>query len=155
MTLDLSIQWKGLCTKAVNLYWTKSLVAYIKTKKSLRYLSTNSLRVGLPQLIWRDIQAGDQVKRSIVRARILTGTYTLQSNRYTFSNETVNSTCLHCQLEDEDIHNVVCRCPAFYEYRVSALSQLRRAVIEATDPETWSAYLVKILGKYSEDTCMH
>ena len=123
--LDLSKQqWKGLCTKAVNSYWTMSLVADIRTKKSLGYLSTNSLRVGLPHLIWRDIQAGGQV-RSIVRARILTGTYTLQSNQYTFSNKTVNPTCLHCQLEDEDIHHVVCRCPAFYKYCVSALSQLR------------------------------
>ena len=63
----------------------------------------------------------------------------------------VDPTCLHCQLEDEVIHHVVCRCSAFYYYRVSALSQFRRAVIEATDPETWTAYfthwgnIVKIL----------
>ena len=99
--LDLSKQHrKGLCTKAVNSYWTKSLVAVIKAKKSLCSLSTHSLRVGLPCLIWRDIEAAGQV---------FTGTYSLQANRYIFSNKIVDLTCLHCQLEDEDIHHGICR----------------------------------------------
>ena len=88
-----------------------------------------------PHLIWRDIESGVQVRRSFVRARILTATYTLQSNQSTFSHKTVDPSCPHCQLEDDDIHHVVCRCPAFYEYRVSVLSQFRQAVIEAG---TWN-----------------
>ena len=68
VTLDLNKQLlKGLCTKAVNSYKTKSLVADIKTKKSSCYLSTHSLRVGLPHLIiWRDTEAGGQVRRSSI-----------------------------------------------------------------------------------------
>ena len=122
VVLDISKgQWKSMCIKAIISFWTKVFVKDIKSKKTLQYLKTNSLRVGTTHLVWRNLEATRQVKRSIVRARIRTGTYTLQATRRTFSKKSINSTCLHCQLEDEDLHHMVCRCPAFYEYRVLAL----------------------------------
>ena len=90
----------------------------VKSKKSLKYLKTSSLRVGTTHLVWRDLETAVQVKRSIMRARILTGTYTIQVNIHTFSKKTVDSTCNHCQLEEEDLHHMVCGCRVFYEYRM-------------------------------------
>ena len=89
----------------------------VKSKKSMKYLETSSLRVGTTHLLWRDQETAALLKRSIVRARILTGTYTLQANRHTFSKKTVDSTCNHCQHEAEYLHHMVCRCQVFYEYR--------------------------------------
>ena len=37
-----------------------------KSKKSLKYLETSSLRVGTTHLVWRDLETAAQVKRSIV-----------------------------------------------------------------------------------------
>ena len=105
-------------TKAINLFWTKTLVTDIKSKKTLPYLEVHSLRVGRTHLTWREIETASQVKRSIVRTRIITGTYTLQSNRHTFNKNTVDPTCPLCQLEEEDLRHMVCQCPAFCDYRV-------------------------------------
>ena len=58
----------------------KVFVKDVKSKKSLKYLETSSLRVGTTHLVWRDLETAAQVKRSTVRARILTGTYNLQAN---------------------------------------------------------------------------
>ena len=101
VTFDISkLQWKSMYTKAINSFWTKSLVTAIKSKKTLRSLETHNLRVGTMHTTWREIETASQVKRSIVRARIITGTYTLQSNRHTFSKKTVDPTCILCQLEE-------------------------------------------------------
>ena len=138
---DISkFQWKRTCIKANHSFWTKVFVKDVKSKKSLKYLETSSLRVGTTHLVWRDLETAAQVKRSIVRARILTGTYTLQANRHTFSKKTVDSTCNHCQLEAEDLHHMVCRCPVFYEYRNVAVKQLRDIVLQKCEYSVWDCH---------------
>ena len=98
------LQWKHMCTKAVNTFWTKQLVNDIKTKKSLKNLSVNNLCVGTTQLIWRTVESSvTDVNKAVVKARILTGTYILQKNRQTFSSGTVDAVCWHCYLEDKDL----------------------------------------------------
>ena len=100
-----------MCAKAVNSFWTKQLVGDIKTKKILRYLSIHNLRVGTTHLVWRTVESlVADVKKAVVKARILTDTYILQ----TFSNGTVDAVCRHCCLEDEDLLHLLARCPAFY-----------------------------------------
>ena len=104
------LQWKHMCTKAVNTFWTKQLVNDIKTKKSLKNLSVNNLRVGTTHLIWRTVESSvTDVRKAVVKARILTGTYILQKNRQTFSSGTVDAVCRHCYLEDEDLLRGVIR----------------------------------------------
>ena len=126
--------------KAINSFWTKVCVKDIRSKKTLQYFKTNSLRVGTTLLVWKNLETARQVKRSIVRARILTGTYALQATRHIFSKESINQTCLHCQLEDEDLHHMVCRCPAFYEYRVLALKQLLETAIQDSSDSVWDCH---------------
>ena len=76
VTFDSSkLQWRSMYTKAINLFWTKILVTVIKPKKTLRYLETHNLRVGTIHTTLREIETASQVKRSIVRDRIITGTY--------------------------------------------------------------------------------
>ena len=138
---DISkFQWKRTCIKAIHSFWTKVFVKDAKSKKSLKYLETSSLRVGSAHLVWRDLETAAQVKRSIVRARILTGTYTLQANRHTFSKKTVDSTCNHCQLEAEDLQHMVCRCPVFYEYRNVAVKQLKDIVLQKCEYSVWDCH---------------
>ena len=112
----------------------------VKSKKSMKYLETSSLKVGTTHLVWRDQETAALVKRSIVRARILTGTYTLQANRHTFSKKTVDSTCNHCQLEAEYLHHMVCRCPVFYEYRKIAVKQLQDMVLQKCEYSVWNCH---------------
>ena len=105
-------QWKGLYTKAINSYWTGQFVRDIKSKKSLCYLPTNKLRSGTVHSVWKGIEEVRQVKRCIIKARVLTGTYTMQAQHNVFSG-TVDPTCPYCQLEPEDLRHMLCHCPAY------------------------------------------
>ena len=54
----------------------------IKIKKSLQNLSVNNLRVGTTHLMWRTVESSvTDVKKAVVKVRILTDTYILQKNR--------------------------------------------------------------------------
>ena len=118
-------------TKAINLYWTRELVEDIKSKKSLCYLQTPSLRIGTVHSVWREIETVKRVKRCIIRTSILTGTNTLQVHRNIF-NKTMDSTCPHCQLESEDLRHMICRCPEFHDDRVSSVELLKQIILQET-----------------------
>ena len=102
----------------------------IKTKKTLKYLSVNNLRIGTTHLVWRTIDSSvSDVRKEMVKARILTGTYILQKNRQSFSNGSVNAVCPHCCFEDEDLLHMLARCPAFYAIRSSTIHTLRDIIV--------------------------
>ena len=44
-----------MCVKAVDSFWTKQLGSDIKTKKTLKYLSVQNLRIG--HLVWRTVES--------------------------------------------------------------------------------------------------
>ena len=90
------------------------------------------------------IETARQVKGSIVRARITTGTYTLQSNRHTLNKKIVDPTCPLCQLEEEDLRHMVCWCPAFFDYGVLVMKQLK--VIQVSNLSVWDCYLINCLN---------
>ena len=135
------LQWKHMCRKAINSFWTKQLVSDIKTKKTLKYLPCYYLRVDNTHQVWRtvDISVMD-VKKAVVKARILTGTYILQKNRQTFSNGTVSSKCRHCHLEEEGLLHLVSRCPAFCRILADTISSLRDIIINYTNTDIWKEF---------------
>lgn len=135
------LQWKQKCVKAVNSFWTKELISDIKTKKTLKYLSVQNLRIGSTHLVWRTVESSvADVRKAVVKARILTGTYILQKNRQTFSNGTVDAVCRHCRLGDEDLLHLVSRCPAFHSIRVATVNSLRDIVTNQLGQCIWIQY---------------
>ena len=136
------LHWKRLYTKAINSYWTRHFVNDIRSKKSLCYLQTRSLRIGTVHSVWKGIETVREVKRCIVKARILTGTYTLQAHRYIFSGK-VDPTCPHCQLEPEDLRHMLCRCPAFYEDRVASVGLLKQIIVQESGLHTWNLHFAE------------
>ena len=119
----IKIQWKRKYTTTTNTrantFWTAALRQEVKSKKTLVFLKICTLKVRTTHQVWRNFDTSNQVKRSIVRARILTGTYTIQSSKHTYSKKVSDARCL---LEDIRLHRV-CRCPAFYKYRHTAVRQ--------------------------------
>ena len=99
------LQWKHIYFKAINNVWTKQFVCEIKTKKTLKYLSVYNLQIGTSHLVWRSLDASvPDVRKGIIRNRILTGTYLLQKHRHSFCGGTVDPvdwrtrTCCICWL---------------------------------------------------------
>ena len=73
--------------------------------------------------MWNSLDSEAEVRKGVIKARILTGAYILQSNRHLFSGKTIyiDSTCQLCCLEDEDLYHMVTWCPAFHDIRMSSV----------------------------------
>ena len=67
-------------------------------------LNTESMKIGKVHNVWSALEAtGLDVRREIVKCRLLTGTYLLQANSCQFSKSVVSPKCRCCALEDKDL----------------------------------------------------
>ena len=135
------LQWKHICTRAINSFWTDHLNSEIKTKKTLKFLPVKNLRIGSTHLVWKAVETSvADVKKAIVKARVLTGTYILQKNKQTFSEGTVDAVSRHCRLGEEDLLHLLSRCPAFYRIRQSTVISLRDIISRHVSPAVWNQH---------------
>ena len=75
------------------------------------------------------------IKKAIVKARILTGAYILQKNRQTFGCGTVDAGCQHCYLEGEDLLHLT--GGAFYNINSNTIGHLEDIIVTHTNINTW------------------
>jgi hypothetical protein len=74
----------------------------------------------------------EEVKKAQIKARLLTGTYLLQSDMQRFSKEKDEQKCELCQIEQENMEHFLLRCPALNEKRKITLSKLKQTLIQST-----------------------
>ena len=82
-------------------------------KSSLRFLNTLKYEIGEVHYVWKN--AGFNlmaIKKAGMKARLMTGTYVLQSNRAKFNQYSVNPTCLLCGEDPEDLEHFLLKCRA-------------------------------------------
>ncbi|CAG2235287.1 unnamed protein product [Mytilus edulis] len=88
----------------------------INRNKSKSKTETSGLEIdeiGTVHPVWESAsQSLLDVRKSMIKARMLTGTYLVQADKYKFSQYKINATCLLCQREDEDLTHVLTFCPA-------------------------------------------
>ncbi|CAG2217192.1 GCP6 [Mytilus edulis] len=73
----------------------------------------------------------------MIKARMLTGTYLVQADKYKFSQYKINATCLLCQREDEDLTHVLTFCPALRETRMKYFLPLKILVTNIIGCKGW------------------
>ena len=78
------------------------------------------------------------VMRAIVKVRMLTGTYLLESHKKFNVDGAVEATCPLCRLEDEDIGHMLLRCPALRCVRNQYLAELRGRLQQHLGIHIWS-----------------
>ena len=78
------------------------------------------------------------VRRAHIKARILTGTYLLQSTKSKFNNQQEDPKCPLCRLENEDLPHFLLRCQTLCSVREVQLKTLRELVIAKVGPALWS-----------------
>ena len=82
-------------------------------KSSLRFSNTQKYEIGEVHYVWKN--AGFNlmaIKKAGMKARLMTGTYVLQSNRAKFNQYSVNPTCLLCGEDPEDLEHFLLKCRA-------------------------------------------
>lgn len=105
--------WKNILSEAVNQHVTDNWKSEIQEKSSLKYLNPEAVSVGRAHHVYTSVRPNQvDVKRAEIKAKLLTGTYTLQSNRAVFNQYAVDPTCRICNSEAETRIHFISRCPA-------------------------------------------
>jgi hypothetical protein len=108
-------------------------------KSSLRFVYNEDLKAGSIHKLWTSSYSTvSDVKKGIVKCRMLTGTYLLQKDKHTFSNGKVQADCVLCCIGDEDIVHMLTQCSALHEIRREQMQILKKTVVEYTCKTTWN-----------------
>ena len=70
------------------------------------------------------------IRKADIKARLMTGTYVLQSNRTKFNQNKVNPICLLCEVEPEDQEHFLLRCQSLLEIRDPFIKKIKRTLSE-------------------------
>ncbi|VDH93729.1 Hypothetical predicted protein [Mytilus galloprovincialis] len=133
-----TVYGKKILRSTINKYWTYELQEKAKSKSSLSSLNTTILEIGTVHPVWESAsQSLLDVRKSMIKARMLTGTYLVQADKYKFSQYKINATCLLCQREDEDLTHVLTFCPALRETRMKYFLPLKILVTNIIGCKGW------------------
>ena len=114
-----------MVNEATNKWYQDEVTEDIKNKSSLRFLTIQQNPLDEPHQIYKHLGSNPhEVDKAAIKARLLTGTYTLQANRHKFNQYEVNKTCELCKLETEDRQHFILNCTALEEPRQKHMAKL-------------------------------
>ncbi|MES9903493.1 MAG: reverse transcriptase domain-containing protein [Sedimenticola sp.] len=137
--LPTKFVWKTLVSKHIHAYWTNRFISESTEKSSLSMMNIPHLRTGITHHIWDSLDSTvTEVRKGITRARMITGTYMLQTNKCKFSHFQIDPTCPLCRLEPEDIVHVLTRCPEYHKIRKSYIPKINKEVSSILGSRLWT-----------------
>ena len=88
-----------------------------------------------PHPIWRHVHPNARdVRRATIKARLLSGTYLLQTNVSTFSKRQVSPNCPLCAQEPEDRTHFLLRCPKLEQRRRPLMEEIFVTFQDLSEP---------------------
>lgn len=128
------VLWKTTCKRSVCEWWSQLLRQEASQMSTL--VNLNPPPAGKLHLVWAAPTNSDKdVLRSQVKARILTGTFMLQTTKARFNQFTVNANCPLCKSADETLSHFLIHCTALETSRSSQMSALLDAVYRHAVPQ--------------------
>ena len=113
-------QWKFQIRAAIYNFWSCELRNEACEKSTLCYMDIDSTKISLTHNVCSSPESTvADVQKGIVKSRMITGTYMLQTSKHKFSKATVDAKCKCCWLADEDITHTV-------KWKIFASSTFRR-----------------------------
>ena len=132
------LAWKKDINLKINRYWTQLLISDTESKSTLKLLNTSNMEIGRCHLVWDfKNKTKIEVRKAIIKARILCGTFTLQVDNFKFNRFNTSPTCLLCHSADETIEHFITRCPRLYSIREEPFRNIKETVIRNTTRGTW------------------
>ncbi len=123
------VSWKLTVKSAILDHWLDILCKDAASKPSMRYLCLDNCSLTQPHPVWRyATDTARQRPRICVRAKLLTGTYTLQANRHKFNQYEVSATCQLCKAAPENRSHFIRQCTKFTEIRAKADSLIAEII---------------------------
>ena len=115
-----------MVNKAINsvveLQWQED----ISISSTLKYINPESLKVGRAHHVWSSVRNSvHDSRRAQLKSRLLTGTYTLQSNRAVFNQFAVDPTCKLCEKSPETRQHFLAECQTLHRVRQSFCNRIQ------------------------------
>ena len=140
--LPVKTKWKHAVKTAINNHWTDVMRSDLRERSTLSLCNITELQVGKVHHVWNSIDTCVlDVKKGIVKARMLTGVYNLQQQKSKFSKSTVDAKCTLCCQEVEDIMHILTRCPVYQEERETCVNQMKMLIDKSTNPTVWNNHI--------------
>lgn len=119
-------KWKPTMRKALQTYWYQRWNEEKLSKSSLEYLEIKQNPLGNPHQIWKTVPNNPiEVKKAEVKSKLISKTYTLQSDRAKFSRNTESGICLCCRKNEENTTHFLLDCEALDSVREKYLNTLK------------------------------
>ncbi len=130
-------QWRDECKRAVFTYWKDDLTNQAIGKTTLMNLSLDH-GIGTPHPLWQNVSnAFFDIKKAIVKAKLVTKSYTLQINKARFNKYRVDPTCPVCRTDVETLNHFLLKCPNLHMERKYNLEKIAEYITEISDRRTW------------------
>ncbi|CAG2238542.1 unnamed protein product [Mytilus edulis] len=137
------LDWEKIVRTSINSYWTSKLREDCNLKTTLNKLAFDIMEIGKTHNICDTISNSvKQVKQAVTKARMATGTYTLQIHKVKFNQSELDPTCPICRLEDETLLHVLTRCSAYNDIRKSQFQILKNLIISKIGQEKWKSQFI-------------
>ncbi|CAG2229988.1 unnamed protein product [Mytilus edulis] len=119
-------------------YWNNILQIDTVQKTSLKYLAINQIKNGKPHISYTTLQPTIlDVRKGIIKSRMMTRTYTLQADRHKFSRYEIAPTCQMCNQEPEDLTHMLTTCSALSETRKETFNPIKTYVTKFIGEMKW------------------
>ena len=118
-------KWKITIKNAIQLFWKNKWTTEKESKSTMQFLDIQQQPFRNPHQIWKLVPNNtlDIKKEAEIKAKLLTRTYTLQSDRAKFGVIT-NDICMLCKSNKEDTEHFLLICPFLEKVREKHLSIL-------------------------------
>ena len=127
-------QWKKTVKSKVHQAIENQWRTDIESKSSLKYLNPEAVKIGKVHQMYAAVRNNIQdVRRAEIKARLLTGTYTLQSNRAKFNQYNVSPICQLCNKDPETREHFLTCCECLQNIRSVYHSKIRSLFEPSSD----------------------
>ena len=139
-SLTTKDRWRYQFKIAVYNYWTAKLKNEACEKSTLRFMNFEFTKVNYTHNVWSSMESSvTEVRKGIVKCRMLTGTYLLQTSKHKFSKTAVSETCECCGLGEEDITHMLLECSALHSQSKQFFPKVRSIVTEYIGVDQWNS----------------
>ena len=133
--------WKEEINRQIHKFWNDKLKSDAFNKTSLKYVCIDNLEIGKTAHVWKlKNQPRIEIRKSIVKSRMMTGTYILQSDKHKFTHFSTEATCQLCHTESEDIVHMITTCPVLSTIREKYFIDIKKVILDSCGPAKWNTY---------------
>ena len=123
--------WKSFCKETVLSAWLQKLKENANTKSSMSLLDLQHVSFRAPHHLWPIRGAASKTRvAASYRAKFISGSYILQSNRARFNQFKVDPSCPLCGNDREDMTHLLLVCPRLQHSRKRHLNKIKSLLLK-------------------------